>query len=95
MEIPNSSCYTFRDPTGNHIAIYENKRPNVMTEFKGQIDNHDSHYGNTEMKSLILEERLDVLYHIHSKKYSKKKMRVRRFINIQTSQFDDAFIDKL
>ena len=38
LEIPNGPCYTFRDPAGNHIAIYENKRPNVMDEFKGRID---------------------------------------------------------
>ncbi len=38
LEIPNGPCCTFRDPVGNHIAIYENKRPNVMEEFKGRID---------------------------------------------------------
>ncbi|MGN6623112.1 MAG: VOC family protein [Candidatus Nitrosocosmicus sp.] len=38
IEIPNGPCYTFRDPAGNHIAIYENKRPDVMKEFKGRID---------------------------------------------------------
>ena len=40
MEIPNGPCYTFHDPAGNHIAIYENKRPNVMDEFKGRIDDN-------------------------------------------------------
>jgi predicted enzyme related to lactoylglutathione lyase len=38
LEIPNAPCCTFRDPAGNHIAIYENKRPNMMEEFKGRID---------------------------------------------------------
>lgn len=38
IEILNDPCYTFRDPAGNHIAIYENKRPDVMKEFKGRID---------------------------------------------------------
>ena len=41
LEIPNGPCYTFRDPSGNHIAIYENKRPNVMEEFKGRIDENN------------------------------------------------------
>jgi hypothetical protein len=39
LEIPNDPCCTFRDPADNHIAIYENKCPNVMEEFKGRIDN--------------------------------------------------------
>ena len=45
LEIPNGPCCTFRDPAGNHIAIYDNKRPNVMEEFKGRIDdsNINSH----------------------------------------------------
>ncbi|MGN6559587.1 MAG: hypothetical protein ACTHJ2_03590 [Candidatus Nitrosocosmicus sp.] len=38
LEIPNGPCYAFRDPAGNHISIYEDKRPNVMKEFKGRID---------------------------------------------------------
>jgi predicted enzyme related to lactoylglutathione lyase len=38
LEIPNGPCYTFHDPASNSIAIYENKRPNVMKEFKGRID---------------------------------------------------------
>ncbi|MGN6821163.1 MAG: VOC family protein [Candidatus Nitrosocosmicus sp.] len=38
IEIPNGPWYTFRDPAGNHIAIYENTRPDVMKEFKGWID---------------------------------------------------------
>jgi hypothetical protein len=42
LEIPNGPCYTFRDSAGNHIAIYENKRPNVMEEFKGRIDKNNS-----------------------------------------------------
>ena len=47
LEIPSGPCCTFRDPTDNHIAIYENKRPNVMEEFKGRIDenkDNNSHY---------------------------------------------------
>ena len=38
LEIPPGPCLTFRDPVDNHIAIYENKRPNVMKEFSGRID---------------------------------------------------------
>ena len=41
LEIPNGPCCTFRDPAGNHVANYENKRPNVMDEFRGLIDNDD------------------------------------------------------
>jgi len=41
LEIPIGPCCTFRDPAGNHIAIYENKRPNVMDEFKGRFDNNE------------------------------------------------------
>ena len=39
LEIPNGPCYTFRDPAHNYIAIYENRRPYVMKDFKGRIDN--------------------------------------------------------
>lgn len=38
LEIPPGPCCTFRDPADNHIAIYEKLRPDVMKEFKGQID---------------------------------------------------------
>ena len=38
LEIPPGPCLTFRDPADNHIAIYENLRPNVMKEFMGRID---------------------------------------------------------
>ena len=38
LEIPPGPCYTFRDPAGNHIAIYENQRPTVMEEFEGRFD---------------------------------------------------------
>jgi len=31
-------CCTFRDPVGNALVIYENKRPYVMQEFMGKID---------------------------------------------------------
>ena len=56
LEIPNGPCYTFYDPTGNHIAIYENKRPNVMDEFKGRIDENDgsSHYQKDKVKLIEL-----------------------------------------
>ena len=39
LEIPNGPCLTFRDPADYSIVIYENRRPHVMTEFKGRIDN--------------------------------------------------------
>jgi predicted enzyme related to lactoylglutathione lyase len=38
FEIPNGPCYTFRDPTGVRLAIYENQRPQVDQEFAGRID---------------------------------------------------------
>ena len=38
FEIPNGPCYTFRDPTGVRLAIYENQRPDVAKEFAGRID---------------------------------------------------------
>jgi predicted enzyme related to lactoylglutathione lyase len=38
FEIPNGPCYTFRDPTGVRLAIYENQRPAVAEEFAGRID---------------------------------------------------------
>ena len=38
FEIPNGPCYTFRDPTGVRLAIYENQRPEVNWEFAGRID---------------------------------------------------------
>jgi hypothetical protein len=38
LEIPPGPCYTFRDPAGNAIAIYENLRPEVMEQFNGRID---------------------------------------------------------
>ena len=50
LEIPNGPCCTFRDPAGNHIAIYENKRPNVMEEFKGRIDENDINTHSEKMK---------------------------------------------
>ena len=50
LEIPNGPCYLFRDPAGNHIAIYENKSPNVMEEFKGRIDERDIKTHSEKMK---------------------------------------------
>jgi predicted enzyme related to lactoylglutathione lyase len=38
IEIPPGPCCTFRDPAGNALVIYENKRPFIMQEFKGKID---------------------------------------------------------
>jgi catechol 2,3-dioxygenase-like lactoylglutathione lyase family enzyme len=38
IEIPPGPCSTFRDPAGNALVIYENRRPFVMQEFKGKID---------------------------------------------------------
>jgi hypothetical protein len=38
LEIPPGHCYTFRDAAGNSIAIYENRRPEVMKQFSGRID---------------------------------------------------------
>ena len=38
FEIPNDPCYTFCDPTGVRLAIYENQRPEVNREFAGRID---------------------------------------------------------
>jgi hypothetical protein len=38
FEIPNGPCYTFRDPAGVRLAIYENQRPEVVQEFAGRID---------------------------------------------------------
>jgi predicted enzyme related to lactoylglutathione lyase len=38
FEIPNGPCYTFRDPTGVRLAIYENQRPDVAEHFSGRID---------------------------------------------------------
>ena len=39
LEIPNGPCLTFCDPADNSIVIYENRRPDVMRNFKGRIDN--------------------------------------------------------
>ena len=38
FEIPNGPCYTFRDPAGVRLAIYENQRPDVAKHFAGRID---------------------------------------------------------
>ena len=38
FEVPNGPCYTFRDPMGVRLAIYENQRPQVDQEFAGRID---------------------------------------------------------
>ena len=38
FEIPNGPCYTFRDPEGLRLAIYENQRPDAVKQFVGRID---------------------------------------------------------
>ncbi|HEX6562561.1 MAG TPA: VOC family protein [Nitrososphaera sp.] len=38
IEIPPGPCCTFRDPAGNALVMYENKRPYIMQEFRGKID---------------------------------------------------------
>ena len=38
IEFSPGPCCTYRDPAGNALVIYENKRPFVMQEFKGKID---------------------------------------------------------
>lgn len=34
--IPSGDCYSFEDPAGNALAIYENQRPGVMEHFAGR-----------------------------------------------------------
>jgi hypothetical protein len=41
FEIPNGPCYTFRDPTGVRLAIYENQRSEVAEGFAGRFDKQD------------------------------------------------------
>jgi hypothetical protein len=41
FEVPNGPCYTFRDPMGVRLAIYENRRPEVVQEFAGRIDSRN------------------------------------------------------
>jgi predicted enzyme related to lactoylglutathione lyase len=31
IDIPNGPCTTFDDPTGNHLAIFEDQHPDKMT----------------------------------------------------------------
>ena len=38
FEIPNGPCYTFRDPAGIRLAIYENRRRKINRKFQGRID---------------------------------------------------------
>lgn len=38
FEIPDGPCYTFRDPEGLRLAIYENQRPDVAKQFLGRFD---------------------------------------------------------
>ena len=38
IEIPPGPCSTFRDPAGNSLVLYESRRPNVMEEFMGKIE---------------------------------------------------------
>jgi catechol 2,3-dioxygenase-like lactoylglutathione lyase family enzyme len=38
FEIPSGPCASFRDPAGNQLAIYENRRPGVAKSFEGRFD---------------------------------------------------------
>jgi catechol 2,3-dioxygenase-like lactoylglutathione lyase family enzyme len=38
FEIPSGPCMSFRDPAGNQLAIYENRRPQVAASFDGRFD---------------------------------------------------------
>jgi catechol 2,3-dioxygenase-like lactoylglutathione lyase family enzyme len=38
FEIPSGPCMSFRDPAGNQLAIYENRRPRVAASFDGRFD---------------------------------------------------------
>jgi predicted enzyme related to lactoylglutathione lyase len=38
VELPNGPCYLFQDPTGVHLAIYENLRPDPDRKFEGIFD---------------------------------------------------------
>jgi hypothetical protein len=38
VELPNGPCYIFQDPTGVHVAIYENRRPETDRKFAGHFD---------------------------------------------------------
>jgi len=38
FEIPSGPCCSFRDPSGNQLAIYENRRPGVTGGFEGRFD---------------------------------------------------------
>jgi len=38
FEIPQGPCASFRDPAGNQLAIYENRRPEATRHFAGRFD---------------------------------------------------------
>ncbi len=38
VELPNGPCHLFQDPTGVHLAIYENRRPDTDRKFEGIFD---------------------------------------------------------
>src|SRR5439155_2310740 len=38
FEIPSGPCCSFRDPAGNQLAIYENRRPGAAASFEGRFD---------------------------------------------------------
>ena len=38
FEIPSGPCCSFRDPAGNQLAIYENRRPGLVQTFDGRFD---------------------------------------------------------
>ena len=43
FEIPNGPCYTFRDPSGNSFAIFEDVRPDAMGPPKADPKRGTSH----------------------------------------------------
>jgi predicted enzyme related to lactoylglutathione lyase len=38
VELPNGPCHIFQDPTGVHLAIYENRRPDTDRKFEEIFD---------------------------------------------------------
>jgi predicted enzyme related to lactoylglutathione lyase len=39
FEIPNGPCYRFEDPSGNHLAVFQNDRPEAMARAYADPDN--------------------------------------------------------
>lgn len=40
--IPNGDCYTFHDPTGNELAVFEDQRPGAMEGAYGAKGNENA-----------------------------------------------------